>query len=109
MAATRFTSQGERYLPDDHATVYTATLELGEGHTITREHTWADRFGPVPGSHHVAYTCTCGAYTLGQGPQGPRSSDLAELHHFADAAERTAFEQHEADHLARILRALGHE
>lgn len=104
---TRFRQVSERYVPGDHATTYVATAEVQPGHIVTRTRVWSDHFGPVPGSHHVTYDCTCGAHTIGQHAHGPRLSDLDRLTHYGSEAERQAAESAEAERLARTLRTLG--
>lgn len=107
MTTTRFQTTGEEYLPGDHANVITAVAEVEPGHTVTRTWAWMDHYGPVPGSHYTEYRCTCGGrFNTTVRPHG---SHLANIRHFADEAERLAFEAEEAAMLERIMRQLGGE
>jgi hypothetical protein len=103
--ARRFTATGERYDAPGHATTYTAELVEGPDHIVTREHTWTDRFGPVPGTHYVAYTCTCGGRYRTY--ERPHSQHLDALQHHASPEAREAHEAAEAADRAVILRTLG--
>jgi len=105
MTTTRFQTVSQEYEALNHAEVTTARAELRPGHVITREHAWMDHFGPVPGTHHTSYTCTCGG-TFGT-PDRPHSRHLENLPHFDSEADRAAYEADRAAKLERIKRSLG--
>lgn len=107
LPTARFREVQVTYQSDAHASTYIAVAVLAPRHVVVREHSWADRFGPVPGTHFTEYTCSCGATATGRHITGsPRSSDLAELDH--DPVSRAASEAADAVVRDRIAAILGH-
>ena len=104
----RFTKVSEGPGPAGASWESDYTLDLGNGHVVTRHDSERRMAGGRKGRAasvevYRRFECTCGGKLNDYGNTIARS--LAELRHFENDAERQAHEQHEAELRERILRA----